>query len=160
MTKLRACEERLATPDETPVRTVDRDSLLSLAGDLERVWNAPSTLMRTKQRLLRTLVEEIIVDVDDTTREIVMVLHWRGGQHSELRVKKPASGEHTKRACDDAARVIKEMATRWSDADTAATLNRMGFKTGQGLSWNAVRVGAYRRKHGIVGYESAVKDGR
>lgn len=160
MAKLRDCEERIATPDETPVRAVDRDSLLSLADDLELVWNAPSTQMRTKQRLLRTLVEEIVVDVDDTTREVVMVVHWRGGRHSELRVKKPATGEHTMRASDEAAQVIREMATRWPDTDTAATLNRMGFKTGQGLSWNAVRVAAFRRKHGIVGYESSVKDGR
>jgi hypothetical protein len=52
------------------------------------------------------------------------------------------------------------MATRWSDADIAATLNRMGLTTGQGLAWTGVRVGSYRRYAGIVGYESAVKDGR
>ena len=35
--------------------------------------------MRTKQRLVRALIEEIIVDVDDEKRELVLVLHWRGG---------------------------------------------------------------------------------
>jgi hypothetical protein len=49
---------------------------------------------------------------------------------------------------------------RWSDADIAATLNRMGLSTGQAMTWTAVRVGAYRRTHDIPGYESAVKDGR
>jgi hypothetical protein len=52
------------------------------------------------------------------------------------------------------------MATRWSDEDIAATLNRMAMPTGQGMTWNSERVGAYRRTAGIHGYESAVKDGR
>ncbi len=52
------------------------------------------------------------------------------------------------------------MAGRWSDEDIAATLNRMALPTGQGLTWNAIRVGAYRRTAGIHGYESANKDGR
>jgi hypothetical protein len=52
------------------------------------------------------------------------------------------------------------MATRWSDDDIAATLNRMALSTGQGMTWNASRVGAYRRTAGIHGYESAAKDGR
>jgi hypothetical protein len=51
------------------------------------------------------------------------------------------------------------MATRCSDADIAVTLNRLGLTTGQGNSWNERRVGNYRRKAGIPGYESAVKDG-
>lgn len=160
LTKLRACEARLAARAEPKTRTVDRDALLTLAADLERAWNAPSTEMRTKQRLLRALVEEIIVDVDDDRREVIMVVHWRGGQHSELRVKKPATGEHTMRASPDALAVVRDMATRWSDEDIAATLNRMGLKTGQGNTWNSVRVSAYRRKSGVHGYESAVKDGR
>jgi hypothetical protein len=52
------------------------------------------------------------------------------------------------------------MATRWPDVEIAVTLNRLGRTTGQGNSWNERRVGNYRRKAGITGYESAVKDGR
>jgi hypothetical protein len=116
--------------------------------------------MRTKQRLVRALIEEIVMDVDDATREVVLVIHWRGGQHSEVRVRKPGPGEHTKRTAADAARLIREMAARGSDTDIAATLNRLGLITGQGNSWNERRVGNYRRQAGIPAYESAVKDGR
>jgi DNA invertase Pin-like site-specific DNA recombinase len=161
LTRLRECEARLGANAPAPTTpTIAGESLLTLADDLETAWNAPATDMRTKQRLVRALIEEIVVDVDDATREVLLVIHWRGGQHSELRVRKPASGEHTKRAPEAADRLIREMATRWSDADIAATLNRMGLATGQGLTWTAVRVGSYRRYAGIAGYESAVKDGR
>jgi hypothetical protein len=87
-------------------------------------------------------------------------VHWRGGQHSDVRVRKPEPGEHTKRTSADTGQLIHEMATRWPDAEIAVTLNRLGLTTGQGNSWNERRVGNYRRKVGIAGYESAVKDGR
>ena len=55
--------------------------------------------------------------------------------------------------------VIRSMATRWSDADIAAQLNRMGMRTGQGKSWTTHRVGSLRRVRGIHAYRSAEKDG-
>ena len=157
--KAHECQTRLATRTLTPSTPPNRDTFLALANDLDRAWKAPTTNMRTKQRLLRTLVEEIVVDIDDAKREIIMTVHWRGGQHSELHIKKPATGEHSRRASDDALALVREMAGRWSDEHIAATLNRMRFKTGQGFSWDAHRVGSYRRKHEIHGYESAIKDG-
>jgi hypothetical protein len=116
--------------------------------------------MKMKQRLVRALIEEIVVNMEEATREVVLVVHWQGGVHSELRVRKPASGEHRMRACKEADEVIREMATRWPAEHIAATLNRMGLKTGQGLSWNESRVDSYRKTAGITAYDSSVKDGR
>lgn len=130
-----------------------------LADDLAATWNAPRTSMRTRQRLLRALVAEIVADVDDQAGEIVLVIHWKGGQHSELRVRKPKTGEHGCTTSDQALDVIRSMAGRWSDQDIAASLNRMGMPTGQGKTWTAHRVGSIRRVNGIHGYLSAEKNG-
>src|SRR6185437_181926 len=54
---------------------------------------------------------------------------------------------------------IRSMATRWSDQDIAASLNRMGMRTGQGKTWTAHRVSSLRRVHGIHGYRPAEKNG-
>ena len=54
----------------------DKRILLSLAQDLPAIWHAPSTDMRLKQRLVRILIEEIIVDVDEKDSEVVLVIHW------------------------------------------------------------------------------------
>jgi hypothetical protein len=48
--------------------------------------------MRARQRLLSALVVDIIADIDDKAREIVLTIHWRGGQHSQVRVRKPTIG--------------------------------------------------------------------
>ena len=115
--------------------------------------------MRTRQRLVRALITEIIVDIDEAAGEIVLVIHWKGGQHSELRVRKPRTGEHGCSTPEQALAVMRSMAGRWSDQDIAASLNRMGMPTGQGKTWTAHRVSSVRRVRGIHGYRSAEKNG-
>jgi hypothetical protein len=156
LTHLRACEARLHEPVMTETSAPDRDALLRLAVDLRAAWDAPTADARVKQQLVRTLVEEILVDVDETQREVVLVIHWRGGQHSELRARKPKPGEHRKRTSDEADAVIRDMAGTWSDAQIAAALNRLGIRTGQRQTWTADRVESYRRTARISAYAPAV----
>jgi hypothetical protein len=156
--RVEACRQRLdalSTPDAGDVHP----DLAGLADDLSAAWKAPATTMRTRQRLVRTLITEIVADVDEKAGEIVLVIHWKGGQHSALRVKKPRSGEHGCSTPEQALAVMRSMAGRWSDQDIAASLNRMGMPTGQGKTWTAHRVGSIRRVNGIHGYLSAEKNG-
>jgi hypothetical protein len=156
--RVQACEARLEAL-QTSTSTITPPDLAGLAEDLEAAWNATRVTMRSRQQLLRTLIADIIADYDESSREIILTIHWRGGQHSELRVRKPKSGEHGCRTCDEAVAVIGAMATRWSDEDIAATLNRMGLPTGQGRTWTARRVSAMRVVRGIHAYRSAEKNG-
>lgn len=55
--------------------------------------------------------------------------------------------------------MIRSMASRWSDEHIAASLNRMGMRTGQGKTWTAHRVSSLRNVHGIHAYRSAEKNG-
>jgi excisionase family DNA binding protein len=138
---------------------VDPNAFTNLADNLSAAWNAPGVTMRARQQLLRTLITDIIVDVDDDVRDVVLTIHWRGGQHSELRVRKPQTGEHGCATTEDALAVMRSMAGRWSDKHIAASLNRMGMPTGQGKTWTAHRVASVRRVRGIHAYRSAEKDG-
>lgn len=156
--RVRRCEQHLEKFDQMHSAATAPD-LAGLAEDLATAWNAPGVTMRSRQQLLRTLVKDIIADVDDATREVVLTIHWRGGHHSEVRVVKPRSGEHGCRTPDEALAVIRSMASKWSDEHIAASLNRMGISTGQGKTWTAHRVASLRRVHDIHAYRSAEKDG-
>src|SRR3712207_3739467 len=156
--RVEACRARLDAA-RAPSTAADAPDFAGLAEDLSAAWSAPGTTTRTRQRLVRALIQDIVAGVDEATREVVLVIHWRGGQHSELRVRKPKTGEHGCRTPDEALAVMRSMATRWSDEDIAASLNRMGMRTGQGKSWTAKRVSSLRRVHGIHAYRSAEKDG-
>lgn len=156
--RMQTCEARLEAV-RMPNPAAAPPDFAGLAEDLNAAWNAPGVTMRARQRLLRALVVEIIADVDDNVREVILTIHWRGGQHSQLRVRKPKSGEHGCRTSEEALAVMRSMATRWSDEEIAASLNRMGMPTGQGKTWTAHRVSSLRRVHGIRAYRSAEKNG-
>jgi excisionase family DNA binding protein len=156
--RVAACETRLEGM-RIPDPTADMPDFTGLADDLKAAWSAPSVSMRARQRLLRALVTDIIADVDEAKREVVLTIHWRGGQHSQLRVRKPKTGEHGCRTSEQALAVMRSMATRWSDEDIAASLNRMGMPTGQAKTWTAHRVSSVRRVNGIHAYRSAEKTG-
>ena len=156
--RVEACRKRLDAL-QVPEAGTPHPDFTGLADNLSAAWKAPRTTMRTRQRLVRSLINEIIADVDAAAGEIVLVIHWKGGQHSELRVRKPKTGEHGRHTSDEAIAVMRSMAGRWSDQDIAASLNRMGIPTGQGKTWTAHRVGSLRRVRGIHGYRPAEKDG-
>ena len=145
--------------EASPGPAADPDAFSTLADDLSAAWTAPGVTTRARQQLLRALIIDIVVDVDDVARDVVLTIHWRGGQHSELRVRKPRSGEHGCATAEDALAVMRSMAARWSDEHIAASLNRMGLPTGQGKTWTAHRVASVRRVRGIHAYLSAEKDG-
>lgn len=156
--RVRDLEMRQATGQPSDIK-VEPTAFSSLAENLSAAWHAPNVTMRARQQLLRTLVADIFVDVDDDARDVVLTIHWRGGQHSQLRVRKPRTGEHGCATTEDALAVMRSMAGRWSDEHIAASLNRMGMPTGQGKTWTAHRVASVRRVRGIHAYRSAEKDG-
>jgi excisionase family DNA binding protein len=139
--KMEKSESRVrATP------AVDRESLLALAEDLPTVWNAPETDMKLKQRIARILIQEIVVDFDDEASETVFIIHWNGGRHSELRIHKNKTGHHNRATKAEAIEVIRRMSGRYEDNQIAATLNRLGFRTGYDHTWTKARIQNLRNK--------------
>jgi hypothetical protein len=145
--KAQELENKLREFDEeiTSMPAPNKEVLPSLAQDLPAICNSPSTNMRLKQRLVRILIDEIVVDVDEKSREVVLVIHWAGGRHSELRVKKNRIGKHRRCTNIDAIAIILRMAERFGDEQIAATLNRLGLRTGADNNWNEARVRSARR---------------
>jgi excisionase family DNA binding protein len=157
--RVQGFERRLQETDACPPAAVTGSDLMGLAQDLDAAWNAPSVTTRARQQLIRTLIVDIVANVDEASRDVIVTIHWRGGQHSQIRVRKPRTGEHGCTTSEQAIAIIQSMATRWSDSDIAASLNRMGIRTGQGKTWTAHRVSAIRRVRGICAYRSAEKGG-
>jgi len=159
--KVGEVEARLRQMEATSqanARIPDKETLFSLANDLPAIWNAETTDMRLKQRITRILIQEIIADVDEAAGEIVLMIHWTGGRHSELRVKKNLTGHHSRCTSLEAVEVIKRMAGRFPDEQIAATLNRLGLKTGSGNTWIEVRVRTARSYHQLPPYNPDNRD--
>jgi DNA invertase Pin-like site-specific DNA recombinase len=144
--KVKELESKLHAFDRESqsVPVPNKQTLLSLAQDLPAIWNSPSTDMRLKQRIVRILIREIIADVDEKSREVVLLIHWAGGRHSELRAKKFETGRSRRCTDPEAIEVLRQMAGKFSDQQIAATMNRLRLRTGVGNSWNMMRVRSAR----------------
>jgi DNA invertase Pin-like site-specific DNA recombinase len=143
----------IETTNEGTARVPDKETLLSLAQNLPAVWNAETTDMRLKQRITHILIQEIVADVDEQASEIVLMIHWAGGRHSELRVKKNLMGHHSRCTSLEAIEIIRRMAGRFPDEQIAATLNRLGLKTGSGNNWVELRVRTARSYNKLPSYD-------
>jgi DNA invertase Pin-like site-specific DNA recombinase len=138
--------------EASPAKPADenlRERLLQLGQDLSLAWNHPAAPTELKKRILRTVLTEIVVDIQEEPSEIVMWLHWAGGVHTQLRVAKNRTGVH--RHCTDrnVLELLKELAKVCSDADIAAIFNRLGYRTGAGNTWIESRVRSLRATHQI-----------
>lgn len=120
-----------------------------LGADLQTLWSEDSTPIDLKKRVLRTVINEIVVDVDHDSGHIEMKIHWAGGVHTPLRVRKNQPGQNGNATGADAVELVRKLATGWNDGHIASMLNRAGLLTGKGNSWNETRVKNLRRENAI-----------
>jgi DNA invertase Pin-like site-specific DNA recombinase len=148
-------EQRIARLDSDVVQRpkIDRVALMQLAYDLPAAWNAPTTDARTKQRLTRILIQEVLIDLDEASNEAVITVHWTGGRHTELRVSRVRCGRYPKDRHPSPVEVIRKLGGQWPDRELAVTMNRMRCKSADGRSWTTVRVRELRERLGIAAYD-------
>jgi len=119
----------------------------TLAEDLQSVWNAPTTDARLKKRIVRTLIQEVIADIDckaaEGSGEIVLVIHWIGGVHTDLRLPRRRRGGRNS-APLETVEAIRQLVLIANDDLIAGLLNRNGLRTGNGNRWTRERVCSLR----------------
>ena len=99
LTRQAEVENKIAIHDAAaiPIQNTTSISFATLAQDLQAVWNAPTTDARLKKRIVRTLIHEVIADIDAEAAggsgEIVLVIHWVGGVHTDLRLPRRRRGQ-------------------------------------------------------------------
>lgn len=113
----------------------EQAQLLDLGRDLPALWHHPEASTKLKKRILRTVVEEIVVGDDERRLNHLLVLHWKGGVHTEMQVPRNTTGKKAKDTDKSALELIEELSKVCSDQTIAAILNRLGCQTGGGKTW-------------------------
>jgi hypothetical protein len=149
-------EAKIAEHDAAKNSGLERSptSLAALADDLSAAWSAPTTDARLKKRIVRTVIQEVIADIDTDAGQIVLLIHWMGGIHSELRLPRRRRGQRNSTAPDiiDAVRQLVLIA---NDDLIAGLLNRNKLTTGHGNRWTRERVTSLRSHHKIPVHRTA-----
>jgi hypothetical protein len=108
---------------------------------------------RTKQRLTRILIQEVVPEQKDDAKEVVLTIHWTGGRHTEIRVSRISTGRYPEDRHPSPVEVIRNLGGQWPDRELAVTMNRMRCRSTDGGTWTAMRVRELRERMGIAPFD-------
>jgi hypothetical protein len=115
------------------------------------VWNAPTTDARLKKRIVRAGIREVVADLDEEAGEIILLIHWMGGVHTELHLPRRRRGQRNSNS-QDIVEAVRVLVLTCSDDLIAGILNRSNLSTGNGNRWTRERVTSLRSHHKIPVY--------
>jgi excisionase family DNA binding protein len=147
-----------AAHPQLPFTAPERQALLDLGADISRAWDSPGATPQTRKRILRTVIDEIMVSVEDDA--LSLTIRWQGGDHTALRVRKNRAGQHRWTTHEDVVEMITTLARQMPDRAIASLLNRAGKKTSKGLSWNRSHVCVWRNHRHIEPYREGERSER
>jgi excisionase family DNA binding protein len=146
---IEAALEQVVTRPAAMLSPDDRNRLMSLGKDLACAWDSIGATIETKKKIIRLLITEIVVDVSDT---LDLIIHWQGGDHTRLTVKKYKAGRNRWVTDAEVIDLVRILARQMPDASIASVLNRSGKSTARGQSWTRARVCSLRYQNEVAAY--------
>lgn len=135
----------------------EKGIILALGEKFSEVWKDKNCSNSSRKKIIRTVIKEVIVNLNEENQVLKFIIHWEGGCHTEFEMPKPVSGVGQKTSLED-LEIIRKMAFRYGDDAIARVLNKLGRKTATGKRWNEFRVRTIRGKYSIAGHIHTIKD--
>jgi DNA invertase Pin-like site-specific DNA recombinase/uncharacterized protein YndB with AHSA1/START domain len=154
---LTAAEAELRHREQQRPKTLDAEQLRHiqmLGSDIGKVWTAASTTDRDRKELLRTLLEEVVLNLKRAEGHAHLTLRWRGGAITMLDVAVPRFKPMGPRTDEDTLSLLPRLAALYPDEVIAGILNRQGRKTATGERFTANQVGSLRRYRNIPRFQA------
>jgi len=142
--------EELVRRQPAALGAEERRRLLQMGVDLEAAWHHPAANALTRKRIIRIVLREVVARVEGD--RIELLLHWQGGDHTRLTVRKNRRGRTRWSVEPETVDLIRACARLMPDKAIAGMLNRMGQRTGRLNGWTQSRVRGFRNTHGIAAY--------
>ena len=136
----------------------DRRRLAALAEDLPYVWSHQATSIQLKKRIVRCALTSITAELVEDPPRTKLLLHWAGGVHTSVFVKRNRTGEHSRCTDREVVQLVRELAACYDDRVIAQVLNKHGYTTGAENSFTLGRVQSLRHYHQIPCFEDAKRD--
>lgn len=141
-------QERPSTVGPEQIQAIQR-----LGSDIRQVWTAKTTTDRDRKELLRTLLEEVILNLKRAEGQAHLTLRWRGGAITTRDVPVPRFKPMGPRTDEDTISLLRRLAALYPDEVIAGILNRQGRKTATGERFTANQVGSLRRYRSIPRFQ-------
>ena len=153
--QLQALQDRR---ERTAPTAEERAAYLALGADLERAWHSERVTPELRKHIVRAALVEITATVQE--HQVHLLVHWRGGDHTALSVRRNRTGEHRWVTDAQTGDLIRDLARCLPDPLIAGLLNRLGKRTGKGNRWTKGRVRSFRSDHGVAVYREGERQAR
>jgi hypothetical protein len=121
-----------------------RQRVLTVGQDLTTVWDRPTASATRKIRMLRTVLPAMRIETLPEPPEPRRQRHWHGGVHTAVRVARKTVGKPGRATTPQAREVSRARSQVGRDQTSAATLKRLGDRTGTGNTWRVPSVAGGR----------------
>lgn len=135
----------------------EKKKILGFGERFSEAWANQYCSNSLRKKIIRAIIEEVIINFDEEKEMLRFIIHWKGGCHTDFEIPKPISGVGQKTSLEDLD-IIRKMALRYGDDAIARVLNKLGRKTATGKRWNESRVRTIRSKYSITGHIHTIKD--
>jgi DNA invertase Pin-like site-specific DNA recombinase len=153
---LAVAEAELRRREQQRPKTLDAEQLKHiqmLGSDIRQVWTSASTTDHDRKELLRTLLEEVVLNLKRAEGHAHLTLRWRGGAITMLDVSVPRFKPMGPRTDEDTISLLRRLVALYPDEVIAGILNRQGRKTATGERFTANQVGSLRRYRNIARFQ-------
>jgi len=150
LVELQEAETALAE-SKSNIRSItdeERRKVEQLGRDFPTLWSHPKAPISMKKQLIRSAIEEVIVKHDVEQSKLNVVIHWKGGAHTQIFVPKRATPVGSK-ADESLVNLVKELSATLEDGEIARVLNMKKLSSPKGLPWTQDRVKMFRKHHHI-----------
>ena len=150
--KLRALREakeacvRQRSEDRIQVDEEIHSRVMALTEDFPRLWNDPNTSDRDRKRIVRLLLEDVMLTKGE---KITMQVRFKGGTSTTLTVPAPERAWDKYRTPPEVVKLIEGLAERHTDGQIAKILNGQKLRSGRDRPLNRQIVTRIREEYGL-----------
>ena len=134
---------------DKPLSASDKERLKSYGENLPELWSAPTTRAQERKRIVRCLIQQVVVTVPTEGCRLKADVHWSGGERTVVEVPKGKSGVHRYVSDPELIELIRQLAREFSDVQIARILHRKRLRTPKGLTFTTYRIAGLRNNYGI-----------
>lgn len=128
----------------------DRSAILALGEDLPRVWFAPTTTAAERKRIVRLVIQEVVMDQKRKAGHVYIRILWQTGAVSEHWLRRRVQGYDDYADLDRLEQRVRALnAVGGMDGEIATTLNNEGFVTAHGTAFDHGLVHLLRKRWNI-----------
>lgn len=131
------------------IAQIMKNEIIKLASDFPRLWEAETTKMKDRKRIIRLLIQDITVEKVMDEHKAILHIRWHGGINEDLEVQLPLKSADKYRHSTELIELVRTLTVNMTDQEIVEYFNIKGLKTNKGNKFTIDSIKWIRYKHNI-----------